>query len=169
MSEAPKTPNTSTFDSGDDAQPSKVRRYAPLAGVVALMGTIVVAGTALASTRTAPEIDPSAVTVEASVPATSSSTQETTTSSTTTSRAQDDDRDDRDDHVDDDVNGDANYSTPTEQDTNQAPAYITPQVPLTYQEWDDDDDWDDDDWDDDYDDWDDDDWDDDWDDDDDDD
>lgn len=152
MSEAPRTPNTSAFQPEDETQTSRVRRFAPLAGVVALMGTIVVAGTALANTRTAPEIDPSAVTVEASVSAEESSEHPTTTSASTTPRAEhdddrlDDDRDDRDD---------------------QSPAYITPQVPLTYQDWDDDDDawdddWDDDDWDDDNDD--DDDWDDDWDD-----
>ena len=104
MSEAPHTPNTSAFQPEDEAKASPVRRFAPLAGVVALMGTIVVAGTALANTRTAPEIDPSAVTVEASVNAEETSERPTSTSATTTtSRAHhsddryDDDWDDRDD------------------------------------------------------------------------
>lgn len=166
MSEAPHTPNTSAFQPEDEAKASPVRRFAPLAGVVALMGTIVVAGTALANTRTAPEIDPSAVTVEASVNAEETSERPTSTSATTTSRAHhsddryDDDWDDRDDRDDLDDRDDR----PSDVSDQQAPAYITPQVPLTYQDWDDDDDWDDDV----DDDWDDDDWDDDWDDDDDD-
>ncbi|MGO2829181.1 hypothetical protein, partial [Corynebacterium casei] len=161
MPEAPHTPNTSTFQPEDEAKASPVRRFAPLAGVVALMGTIVVAGTALANTRTAPEIDPSAVTVEASVSAEETPERPTSTSATTTSRAHhdddryDDDWDDRDDRDDLD-------DRPSDISDQQAPAYITPQVPLTYQDWDDDDD----DWDDDHDDdWDDDDWDDDHDDD----
>ena len=154
MSEAPHTPNTSAFEPEKESKASPVKRFAPLAGIVALMGTIVVAGSAIANTRTAPEIDPSAVTVEPSISKEHSDHQGPSTPVTPSSE-RDDDSDDVDD-VSDDI--------------QQEPAYITPQVPLTYQDWDDDDDdWDDDDWDDDDDDWGDDDWDDDWDDDDDDD
>ncbi|APT95301.1 hypothetical protein CSTAT_08195 [Corynebacterium stationis] len=105
-----------------------------MAGIVALMGTLVVAGSAIANTRTAPEIDPSAVTVEPSISKEHSDHQSPSTPVTPSSE-----RDDDSDDVSDDI--------------QQEPAYITPQVPLTYQDWDDDDDWDDD--------WDDDDWDDD--------
>lgn len=144
MSEAPHTPNNSAFEPEKESKASPVKRFAPLAGIVALMGTIVVAGSAIANTRTAPEIDPSAVTVEPSISKEHSDHQGPSTPVTPSSE-----RDDDSDDVSDDI--------------QQEPAYITPQVPLTYQDWDDDD------WDDDDDDWDDDDWDDDWDDDDDDD
>ena len=119
MSEERHTPNTSAFEPEKESTASPVKRFAPLAGIVALMGTIVVAGSAIANTRTAPEIDPSAVTVEPSISKEHSDHQGPSTPVTPSSE-RDDDSDDVDD-VSDDI--------------QQEPAYITPQVPLTYQDW----------------------------------
>ena len=110
MSEAPHTPNTSAFEPEKESKASPVKRFAPLAGIVALMGTIVVAGSAIANTRTAPEIDPSAVTVEPSISKEHSDHQSPSTPVTSSSE-RDDDSDDVDD-VSDDI--------------QQEPAYITP-------------------------------------------
>src|SRR5699024_2211449 len=127
MSEAPHTPNTSAFEPEKESKASPVKRFAPLAGIVALTGTIVPAGSAITNTRTAPEIDPPAVTVEPSMSNAQSDHQRPSTPVTPSSERDDDsdDVDDVSDHI------------------QREHAYITPQVPLTYQDWDDD--WDDDD------------------------